>query len=264
MTQPIGANDEAAGADLQVWESVGMAYRRSVARSPAASAEDLALTDEARHDLRAAADASARSRVRVDLYVDPVCPYTWVASRWLLEVERQRDIDLRFHVMSVRMLNENRVVDPKYHAIIEASSGPSRVAAAVWVNYGPEALRAWHTAFGSVIFDHWRLPDRAEYHAAAEHALAATGLPVALASAADSTEYDEPLRRSHTEGAGPVGVDGGTPVIHIAGAAFFGPVLNAVPRGADALRVYDGARLLAGSPDFFELKRTRTAPPELG
>jgi hypothetical protein len=138
------------------------------------------------------------------------------------------------------------------------------VATAVWVNYGPEALRAWHTAFGSEIFDQWRLPDGAEYHAAAENALAAAGLPVVLASVADSTEYDEPLRHSHTEGAAPVGVDSGTPVIHIDGAAFFGPVLNAVPRGADALRVFDGARLLAGSPDFFELKRTRTAPPEFG
>jgi hypothetical protein len=166
--------------------------------------------------------------------------------------------------MSLRMLNENRVVDADYHAIIEASSGPSRVATAVWVNYGPEALRAWHTAFGLEIFDHWRYPDRAEYHAAAEHALAASGLPVVLASVADSAEYDEPLRRSHTEGAAPVGVDGGTPVIHIDGAAFFGPVLNAVPRGADAVRVFDGVRLLAGSSAFFELKRTRTTPPEFG
>jgi hypothetical protein len=166
--------------------------------------------------------------------------------------------------MSLRMLNEDRVVDEGYRATIEASSGPSRVATAVWVNHGPDVLRAWHTAFGLEIFDHWRYPDRAEYQKAAEHALVATGLPWVLASVADSTEYDEPLRRSHAEGAAPVGVDGGTPVIHIDGAAFFGPVLNAVPRGADALRVFDGVRLLAGSSGFFELKRTRTAPPEFG
>jgi hypothetical protein len=200
----------------------------------------------------------------VALYVDPVCPYTWVASRWLIEVERQREIDLELHVMSLRMLNENRVVDPDYRAIIEASSGPARVATAVRVNHGPEALRAWHTAFGLQIFDHWRYPDRAELHAAAEHALAATGLPVALAGVADSTQYDEALRRSHTAGAAPVGAEGGTPVIHIDGAAFFGPVLNAIPRGADAVRVFEGVRLLAGCRDFYELKRTRTEPPRFG
>jgi hypothetical protein len=135
------------------------------------------------------------------------------------------------------------------------------VAAAVCVTFGPKALRAWHTEFGSRIFDRWRYPDPAEYDAATTQALAATGLPVELARVAHSTEYDEPLRRSHIEGTAPVGVDGGTPVVHVDGAAFFGPVLNAVPREADALRVFDGVRLLAGCPDFFELKRTRTTPP---
>jgi Mycothiol-dependent nitroreductase Rv2466c len=264
MTQPIRKIDVTAGVDLHVWESVGAAYCRTVAGRTAPSAEDSALTDDARRTLHAATDASPASKLRVDLYVDPICPYTWVASRWLVEVERQRDLDLHFRVMSLRMLNESRVVDSEYQAIIDASLGPSRVATAVWVNYGEEAMRAWHTAFGSQIFDHWRMPERAEYHAAAEHALVATGLPAVLASVADSTVYDEPLRRSHTEGAAPVGISGGTPIIHIDGAAFFGPVLNAVPRGAAALRVFDGARLLAGSSVFFELKRTRTAPPEFG
>lgn len=262
MAQPIRGTDGTPGVDRQLWESVGTAYRRSAARHTAATADDSARTDQARRALKAAADPSPRRQVRVDLYVDPICPYTWLTARWLVEVERHRDIDVRFHVMSLRMLNENRVVDEGYRATIERSCGPSRVATAVWVNHGPEAMRAWHTAFGLEIFDHWRYPEPQEYDAATKRALAAAGLPVALADVAGSTEYDEPLRRSHTEGAAPVGVDGGTPVIHIDGAAFFGPVLNAVPRGADALRVFDGVRLLAGSTDFFELKRTRTAPPE--
>jgi hypothetical protein len=260
MTQPRRHTSDAL-ADLEQWESVGAAYRRSVTGRATASDEDSSRTDEARRALGAATDRQPRSSVRVDLYVDPICPYTWVASRWLLEVERQRDIELRLHVMSLRLLNENRFVDADYQANIDVSSGPARVAAAVRVTYGPEALRAWHTAFGSRIFDRWRYPDRAEYDAATEHALVATGLPVELARVAESTEYDEQLRRSHIEGTAPVGVDGGTPVVHIDGAAFFGPVLNAVPRGADALQVFDGVRLLAGCSDFFELKRTRTAPP---
>jgi hypothetical protein len=260
MTEPRPRTSDAL-ADLQQWESLGDAYRRSVAGRATASDEDSSRTDEARRTLGAATDRTPRSSVRVDLYVDPICPYTWVVSRWLLEVERQRDLELTLHVMSLRLLNENRVVDAGYQANIDLSSGPSRVAAAVRVRRGPEALRAWHTAFGSRIFDRWRYPDRAEYDAATEHALVATGLPVELARVANSTEYDEQLRRSHIEGTAPVGVDGGTPVVHIDGAAFFGPVLNAVPRGDDAVRVFDGVRLLAGSPDFFELKRTRTAPP---
>ena len=246
-------------ADLRQWEAVTATYRRAAAVRPAAPA-DAARTDEAVRTLRRA-DRPTRSTVRVDLYVDPVCPYTWLVSRWLLEVERHRDLDLRYHVMSLRLLNEDRVVDTSYRSNIDISSGPSRVAAAVDVTHGSEALRAWHTAFGSRIFDHWRYPDRAEYDAASEQALAETGLPAELARAADSGEYDDALRRSHVEGTAPVGVDGGTPVVHVEGAAYFGPVLNAVPRGADALRVFDGVRLLAGCPDFFELKRTRTAPP---
>jgi len=247
-------------ADLRLWESRATAYRRSAGRA-VSSAADSPRTDDALRGHPAAAGGSPRSTVRVDLYVDPVCPYTWVASRWLIEVERQRDIELTLHVMSLRMLNEGRVVDADYGANLEASSGPSRVAAAVRVAHGADALRAWHTAFGSRIFDRWRYPERAEYEAATEAALMATGLPVSLAAVADSTEYDEPLRRSHLEGTAPVGVETGTPVVHIDGAAFFGPVLNAVPRGADALRVFDGVRLLTRCPDFFELKRTRTQPP---
>ena len=257
MTQPRPDMSDGSTGRAH-WESVAAAYRSSVAERATPLVEDPARMNEARRTLRAAADGS---RVRVDLYVDPVCPYTWVASRWLVEVERQRDIELTLHVMSLRMLNEDRPVDAGYRANLDVSSGPSRVAAAVCVKYGAEALRAWHTAFGSRIFDRWRYPDRAEYDAATQDALVATGLPAELAGVADSTEYDEPLRRSHLEGTAPVGVDGGTPVLHLDGAAFFGPVLNAVPRGGAALRVFDGVQLLAGCPDFFELKRTRTAPP---
>jgi hypothetical protein len=125
------------------------------------------------------------------------------------------------------------------------------------------ALRAWHTAFGARIFDHWRFLDQEEHSAATRDALAVAELPADLARAADPAEYDEPLRRSHTEGVTPVGVEGGTPVAHVNGTAFFGPMLNAIPRGADAVRLFDGVRLLAGCPDFYELKRTRTDPPDL-
>lgn len=250
----------AAGVDLELWQSLTTAYESAhgLVCSPTTSVA----TNEARRNAAAQATLLPGGAILVDLYVDPVCPYTWIASRWLLEVEKQRDLDLRLHVMSLQMLNENRVVEAGERARIDSSSGPSRVATAVWVHHGEDALRAWHTAFGAVIFDHWRIPDQQECRAAAEHALAVAGLPRRFAGAADSTEYDEPLRRSHIEGITPVGVEGGTPVVHINGAAFYGPVLNAVPKGADAVRLFDGVRLLAESPQFYELKRTRTTPPD--
>jgi hypothetical protein len=251
MTQP----------DTHQWTSVWTAYQRAAAGAPLPASRDPTATDDARRALRAATDGPTP---RIDLYIDPVCPYTWIVSRWLLEVEPLRDLDLRYHVMSLRMLNEHKVVDPGYRANVDASTGPSRVAAAVLTGHGPDRLRAWHTAFGSRIFDHWRMPDRGEYDTATRAALVDAGLPETLGDAADSDRYDDALRRSHEAAVGPVGADAGTPIVHLGGAAFFGPVLNAVPRGADALRIFDGLCLLAGSPDFFELKRTRTEPPTYG
>jgi hypothetical protein len=182
-------------------------------------------------------------------------------ARWLLEVEKRRDVELRFHLMSLQMLNENRDVDPGYLANTVRSCGPSRVAAAAAEHFGEGVLRDLYTAFGNAIFDHWRYPAPNELRAAMAGAVLRTGLPGWLAAAADSTEYDDALRRSHNAGVAPVGREAGTPVIHIDGTAFFGPVLNSIPRGSDARRVFDGVRLLAGVPTFFELKRTRTTPP---
>ena len=233
------------GADLDLWDQVTRTY----------FTERLGVvpTNDTRRYQRTAPG--------VDLYVDPVCPYTWVVACWLREVAQHRDLDLRYHVMSLLMLNEGR--DDTYSRQLDASTGPSRVATAVVTHHGSEAFRTWHGAFGNLIFDHWRYPTPTEYRDASVAALSEVGLPETLADAADTTEYDEALRRSHNEGTLPVGIDGGTPVVHIDGTAFFGPVLNAVPRGDDALRLFDGVRLLAGCPDFYELKRTRSTPTDV-
>ena len=133
----------------------------------------------------------------VDFYFDPVCPYAWIASRWLLEVEQPRALELRFHVMSLRMLNEHRDdVDPAYLANTIRFRGPSRVATAAAAQFGEEVLRDLYTAFGNAIFDHWRYPPQDELRAAVVGALQKTGLPERLAAAADSTEYDDALRLS--------------------------------------------------------------------
>ncbi|MFI7006177.1 DsbA family protein [Streptomyces sp. NPDC050145] len=200
-------------------------------------------------------DAPHTDRTRVDFWFDPACPFAWITSRWILEVEPLRDLDVHFHVMSLYLHNEGNELPDWYRDLVDRSLGPVRVAVAAAELHDDKILRDLYTAYGTRIHQ-----DRAEdFDQVTAEVLAELGLPAELAAAAHSDTYDAALRRSHDAGTDPAtGAYVGTPTLHLDGTPFFGPVLGAIPRGAEAAEIFDAVRVLARQPHFYELKRERT------
>lgn len=194
---------------------------------------------------------------RVDLWFDPLCPFAWVTSRWILEVEKVRDIDVHWNVMSLGVLNQDKNPSPADDADQRARWTPSRAATAVKLALGDEKVREYYTAVGTEIHNN----DNKDYVAATAKALEQIGADASLLEQAQTDQNDDEMRASHAAGINQVGQDVGTPIVAFQGTAFFGPVLTRIPRGEDAGKIFDGSVALAEYPYFFELKRSRTERP---
>ncbi len=193
----------------------------------------------------------------IDIWVDPACPWAWITSRWLQEVAKVRDVRVVTHVMSLAVLNDGRELSEQYVELMKKAWAPVRVLIAAEQGFGEEAVAHLYEAMGN------------EYHgnqnkdvdSMIRTGLEVAGLPSSLAEVAWDSSYDDAVRSSHHQGMDPVGSDVGTPVIHVGDIAFFGPVVTPIPRGEAAGKLFDGVVLVAGTPGFYELKRSRTEGP---
>lgn len=196
-------------------------------------------------------------RTTAEMWFDPLCPWAWMTSRWLMEVERVRNVDVTWSVMSLSVLNEGRDLPADYRAMMDRGWGPVRVIIAAREEYGDKVVKPLYDAMGTRI----HLGGEKDYAKLLVPALEEVGLDTSLARFADSDEYDEQLRASHQRAIDLVGDDVGTPVVAVEGTAFFGPVVTPAPKGEAAGKLWDGCLLVASTPGFYELKRTRTQGP---
>jgi hypothetical protein len=195
---------------------------------------------------------------KAEFWFDPLCPWAWITSRWILHAAEVRPIEVQWHVMSLAYLNSDKDdLSDGYRKRLAHAWGPVRVCIAAEQQFGPEVLLPLYTAMGNRFHLEGKPKDRATF----EEALAEADLPTSLADAAETDEFDDALKRSHHAGMDQVGTDVGTPVISVDGAAIFGPVVTPAPKGEAAGVLWDGVLAVIGTPGFFELKRSRDVPP---
>lgn len=196
----------------------------------------------------------------VDLWVDPICPWAWMTSHWLVEVEKHRPITLNFRGMSLAHLNRDREMPPKYAAIITDGMKPVRALAATRLECGQQEFRALYEAMGMLFHPGGRGID--EIDSIVVDAVKNAGLPSSISDRMNDTSLDAEVIKEHDAAIALVGEDVGTPVIAVNGNAFFGPVVTPAPKGQAALDLWDGALLVSSVAGFYEIKRSRTAGPQ--
>lgn len=200
-------------------------------------------------------------KTTVDFYLDPSCPFAWVTSRWIKEVAKVRDIDVRWKFISLGVVNEGRGLPADYRKIIDMSWGAMRVMAAAEQRAGAEVLDDLYTEIGERYHDQGRVDTLENRYEAVKEAVKELGLDADLMDAWDDEAFDARLRESTKEAQDLVGDDVGTPIVALNGVGFFGPVITRVPKGEEAGKIFDAAVTLGNYPHFFELKRSRTESP---
>jgi 2-hydroxychromene-2-carboxylate isomerase len=205
--------------------------------------------------------ADTQDREDMQFYFDPLCPWAWIASRWMLEVEKVRPVRVDWRIMSLAYLN---LVQHQGEGLSEddvermsRAWGPVRVCAAAAADAGPGILGPLYTAIGTRFHNQGRRDDPAVIPEALEEA----GLPAWLVDATETSEFDDAIKKSHHEAFDEVGLDVGTPVVKIRGKALFGPVITPAPKGEAAGELWDGLVLVSKADGFFELKRSRDRRP---
>jgi 2-hydroxychromene-2-carboxylate isomerase len=197
----------------------------------------------------------------MEFFFDPLCPWAWITSRWMVEVEKVRPVKVDWKIMSLAYLNliqhEGQNLSPEYLERMAKAWGPIRVVAAAAADAGPSILGPIYTAIGTRLHNQARRDDPTVL----PESLAELGLPASLLDAAESDEFDEVIKKSHHEAFDEVGTDVGTPVIRIRGKAIFGPVMTPAPKGEAAGELWDGMVLVCKTDGFFELKRSRDRKP---
>jgi len=207
-------------------------------------------------------------------YFDPVCPFAWMTSKWVRQVAAQRDYDVDWRFISLRILNSH--VDyaaqfpPEYEAGHTAGLRLLRVATRTRSQHGRMAVGPLYAAFGQAIFEsergEWLSGERRDLRELVQPVLAAAGLPAGLAEALDDEGLDDEIRTETAEALALTGKDVGTPILHFRpphGIAFFGPVISRLPSDEDAVPLWEHVIALAEFPGFAELKRSLRERPQL-
>jgi hypothetical protein len=195
----------------------------------------------------------------IDLYVDPVCPFSWVTARWLLDAARTTHVPVRLRQMSLAVLNEGSDADAQHKPMIERSRQLGRLSAAVTEHCGPEAFSRLYDAVGTRL--HVR-GDEMTPDVIAE-VLADNGFDRSLSQAVDDSRYDEAIRRAHEASQQVLGDNAGSPIIAVDGRAFFGPVLTEMPSQEDGVRLLEAMLTAARIPGFAVLQRPYQGPPTI-
>ncbi len=201
----------------------------------------------------------------VDFYFDPACPWTWIVSRWVVEVAPARELNVRWRTFSLWHRNEwtsNKLSEEHCERLL-AQYGGLRVIEAARAEHGDDAVARLYTELGARIHH-----DGDRLLTGLGEAIAAAGLPSSIAAAANDESWDAVVDASTRDGTDLVGVDVGIPIVAVAPgsgrATFFGPVLSPAPTGAAALRLWDAFVALGEFDGLYEIKRSRAGGPEFG